>query len=210
MFDTMLADLTAAVVLSIGDYAPIRGAYKQETYGIMREYLYTDGARVQKYKNMFKRAINEAFYPAFDQGLIDGGGSLPREPEEHQWIVARVTQEWGFVNLLFDALRDFKKESTKADYDGEASKRAEGYCRTLDGVYGQGKVFGAKNKMLTFGGNDGAESCATCQKLKGKRHRASWWKNKDLIIYRGNQNYDCGCWQCQHILFSDKGEVFTV
>ncbi len=202
--------LSVTVVLSVGDYAPIRSVYYQMIYGAMREYLYTEDAKITKYKNYFKRAINDQFYPAFEQGLKDGGSEPPLEPEDESWIQARIPQEWGFVDNLFASLRDFKKDSDASEWDAETSARAEGYCRTLDGVYSEGKVRGAKNKMLTFGGQSGKESCITCQKLMGQRHKASWWKNRGLIIERGNSNYECGCWQCQHLLFDDDGNVYTL
>jgi len=118
-----------------------------------------------------------------------------------------------FVEELFQRLKDLKKQVAEEGagiLSGVANKRSEGYARALDGVYSEGKIRGAKNIMLTFGGPDGNESCKTCQKLKGKRHRASWWKNHGLTIYRGNDNYECGCWQCEHFLFDDKGNVYTL
>ena len=116
------------------------------------------------------------------------------------------------MDMLFQQLKELKALAKIDGYqilEGVAEQRAEGYARTLDGIYSEGKIRGAKNKMLTFGGDDGEESCKTCQKYKGQRHRASWWVKRDLIIYRGNMNYECGCWQCQHYFFDDSGNVYT-
>ena len=210
LFD--LSAAAAAIQLSIGDYAPIRQAYKLEVGAAINEYLYTDNVRITRFRNTFKKAILRAFYPAFEQGLVDGGGEAPAQGEDLEWINSRVDQEFSFVDGLFMQLRDLKKqaeEEGRGILEGVADAKSEGYARTLDGVYNQGKVRGAGNKMLTFGGSDGAESCKTCQRLKTQRHRASWWKKHGLIIERGNDNYDCGCWQCEHFLFDDQGHVYT-
>jgi hypothetical protein len=208
MFD--LAQMAALVVLSIGEYASIRSAYYQSIEGSITEYFYTPKVTVVRFRNQVKRAMGKAFSDAFDQGYVDGGGELPASSEDGAWLWSKEKAEMEFIDDLFFAIRDLKKtQPTDAEMQNEAANRAEGYCRTLDGIYSQGKARGAGDTMLTFGGNDGAESCATCQKLKGQEHPASWWKNHDLLIYRGNQNYECGCWQCQHILYSKKGEVFT-
>ena len=208
-----IARAAAVAELSVGDYAPTRNAYQMEVGGYINEYLYTDKARVTKYVSGVKRAIVNAFYPAFEQGLLDGGGTAPAQGDDLEWINSKVEAEFGFVEELFQRLKDLKKQVAEEGpgiLSGVANKRSEGYARALDGVYSEGKIRGAKNIMLTFGGPDGNESCKTCQKLKGKRHRASWWKNHGLTIYRGNANYDCGCWQCEHFLFDDKGNVYTL
>lgn len=196
------------VQLSVGDYAPIRAGYEIEIAGIISEYCSTPGAKVSRFKNQFKRAIQESFYPAFEQGLIDGGGEAPAQGDDLDWINAKAEEEWGNVDMLFQQLKEAKTEDG-FDAGAEASRRAASYAKTLDGVYNQGRLRGAKNKMLTFGGEDGQESCATCQKLKGQRHRASWWVKKGLTIFRGNANYECGCWNCQHYFYDDDGNLFT-
>jgi hypothetical protein len=199
--------------LSIGDYAPIRSAYKMEIAGAVVEYLLTEKAKITKFRNGFKRAIVEAFTDAFYQGYIDGGGDREEvDPGDDEWLTAAMNAEMGHVDMLFQQLKEFKADpdTQPADYEAEADRRAEGYAKTLDGVYNQGKMRGNKNLMLTFGGEDGNESCTTCQKLKGKRHSVRWWISHGLTIFRGNSNYECGCWNCQHFFFDDKGRVYTL
>ena len=213
MSDTPATVFDLAVAqLAIGDYAPIRFEYKATIEGLVRQYLYEDGVRITAFKSAFKRAVQEGFYPAFEQGLTDGGSEPPAVEDDLDWINAKAAAEWGFVDMLFQQLKELKALAKVDGYqilEGVAEARAEGYARTLDGIYSEGKIRGAKNKMLTFGGDDGEESCKTCQKYKGQRHRASWWVKRDLIIYRGNANYECGCWQCQHYFFDDSGNVYT-
>lgn len=199
--------------LSLGDYANIRDAYRLNVWAAITEYFYTEGARITKFRNDMRKAMASSFGEAFAQGIADGGGDYINDPDpaDVEWLAAKQAAEMGYIDALFVQLKDLKAEA-KDDptaTDGEAEKRAENYAKTLDGIYNEGKVRGAKNVMLTFGGPDGHESCATCQKLKGKRHAAKWWIKKGLTIYRGNQNYECGCFNCQHYLFDDKGNIWT-
>jgi hypothetical protein len=209
-----IAEMAAKVQLSVGDYAPIRYSYKMECEGYITEYLYTDNVRVTKFKSNFKKAIVGSFYPAFEQGLIDGGGEAPAQGDDLEWINARVEREFAFVDELFQYLKDLKKQAKEEGikiYEGVAGKRAENYARTLDGVYSTGKMRGAKNQMLTFGGEDGQESCPECQKMRGKRHRASWWIGHGLVPgIPGSVAYSCHGYNCKHFLYNSKGEVFTL
>jgi hypothetical protein len=208
VFDLAIAQLT------LGEYANIRYTYKSIIQGTITEYFYTDNVSITRFRNVWRKAVQEAFYPAFEMGLVDGGGESPAVEDDLAWINAKADAERGFVDELFQRLKELKKlaaEEGRGVLEGVAEARSEGYARTLDGVYSEGKIRGAKNQMLTFGGSDGFESCRTCQRLKGQRHRASWWKSKGLIPGQpGNDNYDCGGYQCQHILFNDKGEIFNV
>lgn len=202
-------------MLSLADYASIRNEYSGAIYGIIEEYLRTDKVRLDKFRNSMKRVMTQDFDRAYAQGFADAGtgSTYPNdaEPEDIDWLAGRIIGELANIDLLFYRLRDLKKEAAEEPglLDGVAYDKAEGYARTLDGIYSEGKMRGGKNVMLTFVGNDGKENCATCRRLKGKRHKASWWTKRGLEIYRGNENYECGCWQCQHFLMTDKGEPWT-
>lgn len=200
--------------LAVGDYAPIRSAYRVEIQGAIIEYLYTEGAKVTKYRNAFKRAIAVAFEEAFNQGYRDGGGDpAQRERGDQQWLNAKMDGEFGYVDMLFQQLRELRSdpEADAAEYQTEAERRSEGYAKTLDGVYSEGKIRGAKNIMLTFGGEDGQESCRECQKYKGQRHRASWWIRRGLVPRQpGNAAFTCHGYNCRHLLFDDMGRVYTI
>lgn len=204
------AVLSKLVQLSTGDYAPIRSAYLMEVSGILTEYLLTDRAKITKYKNAFKRAIASTFYNAFDLGLVDGGGQAPAEGDDLAWINAKVMAEFGYLDSLFQQLKELKSEGKDA-WAGEPERRAEGYARTLDGVYSEGKMRGGRDVMLTFDGDDGQESCPECQKWKGKRHKASFWIKRGLIPGQpGNDAFSCHGYNCRHYLFNDKGEIWTL
>lgn len=202
------------VVLSIGDYAGIRQEYRARLYAEIAEFLSTSANQRTK-ANAAKRAANEAFTAAGDLGYVDGGGTLPMDGDNLKWLNARTTAELANIDALFSQLAETRKdpEFVKSEASDIAETRADGYMATLDSVYNESKVRGAVNLMLTFGGQDGHAPnfpCRTCAKLKGQRHRASWWIKRGLIPYPGNTNFSCGAWQCRHFLFTDKGDLFTI
>lgn len=207
----ILADLIVARAvyqLSLAEYSVIRQAYAADVEQILFDYL-SSNKKVTGFKNRMKRAILDSFYPAFEMGLADGGAEPPAQGDDLDWINARVAEEFGHLDSLFVNARELRGEGVD-EWQGWPAERAEGYARSLDAVYKEGKMRGAKNKMLTFGGSDGKESCRTCQKLKDKRHRASWWVKRGLVPGQpGNGNYECGGWQCEHYLYDDDGKLFV-
>jgi hypothetical protein len=220
MFDPMptiehLAGIAAAVELSLGEYSKIRLAYRMEIEGAISEYLYSDNVKITKFKNNFGKSVLWAFDEAFRMGLKDGSGfSDEMTADDQQWLNARIEKELGFISDLFQQLKDLKSLAKESDdisiLANVAKDKAENYSKTLDGVYGNGKIRGAGDIMLWFSGPDGKESCNTCKRLKkGKPHKASYWKKRGLIVYRGNENYECGCWQCEHYFHDAKGNIYT-
>jgi len=211
-----LSHSAARAQLEIGNYAPIRTQYRNAVYAAVGDFLFTEeGARITRFRNAFKKAVVEAFVPAFEQGMEDGGGEPLARGDDLDWVNAQVDAEFGHIDGLFQDLKALKKQSIEdgiSILDGVADARADGYARGLDAIYNQGRVRGAGNRILTFGGPDGSESCPDCQRMKGQRHRAAWWVGHGLVPARGNPNYQCGTWppNCQHFLFDDAGDVFTV
>lgn len=209
-----LVSFAAIHHLEVGDYAPLREQYRLDVWTAVQDFLYTEeGAKITRFRNAFKRAVLNAFFPAFEQGYQDGGSELPIEPDDSDWINAQQDAEFGYIDKLFQDLKALKKQSLVEGIgilEGVADARAAGYAKGLDGIYNQGRVRGAKNRMLTFGGEDGQESCSTCQRMKGQRHKASWWVKHGLVPGRGNDAFECGGWNCRHFLFDDAGDVFTV
>ena len=208
----LIAESLIVANLALGAYAAIREAHRLTVWGNVQDYLYTANAKVTRFKNEIKKEMLSAFTEAFNEGYLDGGGDPDdKDAADDEWLTAKMNAEIGYIDQMFAQLKELKTEA-KEDPDvlkGVADKRADGYARGLDGIYSEGKIRGAKNMMLTFAGDDGEESCVTCQKMKGQRHRASWWTKRGLTIFRGNTNYECGCYNCQHFLHDDKGSVYT-
>jgi hypothetical protein len=211
--DIALKARQVGAIKADGDITSISADYHSEITAALLTYF--EGGSVTGPRNAFRRAAVEALGDGFDIGYTDGGGELPIDGDALDWLNARIEQEMGFVSAVFEQLKALRKEE---DFDALAwiSERADGYTATLSDLYNQGKLYGAKNKMLTFDGEDGSpdnicqRNNGTCVRLKGKRHKASWWIAHDLIPYRGNPNFDCGAWECQHYLRDDDGNRFTI
>lgn len=207
-------DAAMVIELALGDYAPIRDTYRTSLYAEILGYLSGDNLTARR--NGALKAITNAFNEAGDQGYQDGGGTLDEPDEDYNdWLGTRLDVELYNMRNLFEQLRQTKKdpEFTRDEAFQIANTRSNGYAATLDSIYNESKMRGAKNKMLTFGGQDGHAPdfpCPECKRLKGKRHRAKWFVSRGLVPYPGNPNFTCGNWQCRHFLFDDTGKVFTV
>ncbi len=214
-FNPKTATLASVVELALGDYAGIRQEYRARLYAEIAEFLATSANQRTK-ANAAKRAANEAFTAAGDLGYQDGGGTLPLEGDDLKWLNARTNAELANIDALFSQLAETRKdpEFVKSEASDIAETRADGYVATLDGIYNESKMRGAKNIMLAFGGQDGHAPnfpCRTCAKCKKEPfHRASWWVKRGLIPYPGNTNFVCGCWACKHFMYTKSGDLFTI
>lgn len=185
---------------------------KKDYYAAVRVailgYL-VQSASSTKFKNDMKRAVAESFPEAFYAAYAAGGGE-DVEKEDDEWLTARMNAELGYIDVLFQNLKGVKDEELPPkELVIEAEFHAEGYTRTLDGVWAQGLLRGQKNKMLTMAGEDGAENCTDCRRLKGKRYSARKWLRVGIPGVPGN-GYACGGYNCEHFLKDDEGAQWTL
>ena len=208
--------VAAVAIRAVGSYSATRDRYYSEIEKTIAQYLSGTGT-VALPKGHIKREMATAFVDAFETGWMEtaGGDTYEPESEDISWLASRTSQELGFIDSLFVSMKEMRDSSTKedpltsAEIYGYAADKAVMYSRTLDLVNAQGMLRGGKNVMLTFDGEDGKESCATCQKYKGQRHRAKWWVSRDLIPGPGNTNYECNGYNCMHELQDDDGEMWA-
>lgn len=194
-----------------GDFSSIRDQYYEATYTVVRDYLKSSD-RATSYKSAMSRNVVEAFGPAAEQGYRDGGSEPPLEDDVNDWLTAAQSSELANVGSLFVSLKMLRdgSEEGELDADSEAEARASGYASTLDYIYNTAVLYGSGNKMLTFTGSDGTESCSSCKSLKGQRHKASWWIAHDSVPPSGS-NLECSAGgKCEHILEDDNGVQVTV
>lgn len=170
---------------------------------------YFEGGSIVTARNAFKRAMVEAFGAIYDRAWVEAGGVLPVSAEALAWLNTRVDAEMGYIDMLFQQARELRGEPD-FDYHTWANQRADGYVNTLTSVYNMAAVRAMKkSQMVTFDGDDGAESCDTCQWLKGQRHRLSWFIAHDYIPPFGG-GLDCAKGgKCKHGLFDEKGYQIT-
>lgn len=191
-----------------GDYDTVRTRYWESVYGAVSGYLESTG-RSTSYKSAMGQAVGTAFLTAAEAGYVDGGGELPFDEDTGAWLASATDKELSNVDSLFVSLAMLRKEPD-TDPIEEGFKRAEGYANTLDSVYNTALLYGLKNKMLTFDGEDGEKSCDSCKRLKGQRHRASWWISHDYVPPCGAE-LDCSAGgRCMHYLVDDDGVQMTM
>lgn len=138
---------------------------------------------------------------ALRDGLEDGGvqtvdsdgNPLPLEPDEqaiyNDWLVQQSVYVTNFGRSLTAG------EPVKAE-----DRAAIWANKSLMTLYDEGIASANGNAMMEFAGDDGEESCATCQRLKGQRHRMKNWKRRKLRPQVDTENFKCGGWQCKHVL----------
>lgn len=203
IFDILRADPLVTPYLSADGWRILRAAagfdgirntYWAIIYDAVEGYL-TNNKPVTVFKNDMKRGMSDAFVQAAELAYQDAGADLPLDEDTLAWLVGMQSAEFGHIDDLFARL--------KAEWDGidpvhEAFARADGYTKTLDAIYAEAKMRGSKNATAEFVGDDGAESCVDCQKMKGKRHRLQYIIDNDLIPRPGNTNYACNGYHCEH------------
>lgn len=187
--------------------AEMRRDYYEAVRLAILGYL-VQNASSTKFKNDIKRAVATAFPEAFYAAYAVGGGE-DVEAEDDAWLTARMNAEFGFIDLLFQNLKGVKDEELPPrELVNESEYHAENYARTLEGIWAQGLLRGQKNKMLEMYGEDGAENCRDCRRLKGKRYSARKWLRVGIPGVPGN-SYECGGYNCQHRLRDDEGVQWT-
>lgn len=206
-----LAQAQKVLELTLAEYSKIRADYWATTYDVVYEYV-TSSSAVTAFKSRLKRAMVEAFTKVGDIAWQDGGNKLPLDEDTNAWLTSKMNAELGYIDNTFETLRLLRKEETEETIQDvaihQAFSRADGYANTLDGLYSSIKVMSAGSRMLSFVGEDGDESCGDCRRYKNKRHKASWWVAHDAIP--PNRNFECHGYRCQHVLVTDKGELFTI
>lgn len=199
------------LILKQNNLAPLMEQYRAAFAGALTAFLLKKADKAST-KNALKTSITTFFLLAFLTGYRKGsGGSDALGDEDQVWIDVRTAAEIGFMFSLVDQLAGLDTSNmSEADLRALAQARALAYSLTLIAIYNQGLLRGNRNIFLTFGGIDGAESCRTCQRLKGRRKRARWWIDNHLVPGEpGNSNYECKGYRCLHDLMTDDGAVYT-
>lgn len=194
------------VIKSSSDYGAIRDGLWIAIYDSIYDYLNGD-LTIASARNKMTLALSEAYISSADVAYQDGGGVLPLDEDTASYANGELQAQLGFADSLFATLKGLKKEG---DYNAntEAADHADGYTRSLDGLYNGVKVNAAGSTMLTFDGSDGKESCKDCKRYKGQRHKASWWISRNAVP--PSHLFECGGWNCEHFLVDDNGKEFTI
>jgi hypothetical protein len=72
--------------------------------------------------------------------------------------------------------------------------------KSMQEIFSYGIISGDRNGMYEVTGEDGLESCKTCQRIKPQVHRYKDWYNRRMRPGIDTENYDCGGFHCNHRL----------
>lgn len=187
------------------DYANVRADYEQRLFDSFISAA--SSSRTTSQRNAAKRAVVDDVSAAFYAGYADAGGE-DTEADDEQWLTARQNEELGHLDGVFQWLKEQRDAETITEDAVQA--RVEAWASTLDGIYNEGKLRGAKNKMLTWRLGDTENHCATCAKLDGGRHSAKWYLARDYIPRKPQAAMECGGWKCDCSLEDDDGNEVTL
>lgn len=191
--DVTADDNTALVTKSIDDTT---AAFIDEIKAIMQDGI----ARTITKAGCAARirgAITRYGKAAYIDGLEDGCVSADEFSEDDQLKVSDIAvYDTQYVTDLVNEIY------SEAGMKGTPESRAPLWQSTSDQFYYAGIQSADKNGMYEFTGDDGKENCTTCAKLKGQKHRMSWWVSKELRPGIDHDNFECGTWpnHCMHYL----------
>ena len=203
-----LRALFVGAVKADGDLTSIKARYHDAITEALINYFEGKGS-VTVPSNKIKQAAAQYLGESFNLGWADGGGGGIPDDDARDWYVARLDMEFGYIGVLLQEAKELRKEDD-FDYFSWLTDRADGYTRTTREFYNEGKLRSSRDVMVTFVGDDGAESCPECQTLKNQRHRVSWFVRRNFVPPHGT-GLSCHRGRyCRHFLQNDKGERVTV
>lgn len=176
-------------------------AFSSEFYALLEAAAVGDTERRQWAAGV-RRILRQYGRQAYRDGLIDGGVTDEEfSPEDETEASNLISAQSEFVTNL--GAKFFSEGLTMAEI---ATKPEMWVNKSLTPFYSAGVASANRNQMMEFVGDDGEESCETCQRLKGQRHRAKDWRRKGLWPGEDTDQYVCGGWQCFHKLVPVSGK----
>lgn len=210
------------VIADVADYLQRRnvGRATKSINEVIREYRDTlirwvvDAANGNMGTSAFTRAMTDELgsdsIAVYQEGMREGGIKDPAAEMDDSdgaaiddWLGTQIPYVSGFAS---DAVAVSKLEGEEwAAARTVMLGRVDNWVMALESLGRAGTAAAKGDPMMTFGGEDGDESCDECQKYKGQRHKRSWWESRGLLG-RPNENFGCGRYDnCQHYFSYDDG-----
>lgn len=157
---------------------------------------------------------------AYVNGLKAGGYTAALDTEQQQVIHNFLVGQIDYIDNLGQQLEagrfqpaqpivkavtvDGKFATSRkglGDVVGFIRQKAEMWVtKSLKRMFEAGRLFADPEGLYAFAGDDGVESCPTCQRLKGQVHALVDWHAASLVPGVDTDAYDCGGYNCQHDL----------
>jgi hypothetical protein len=203
-----LSPITRAALKASGDYTSIRAEMSGGIHDAIYDYL-TGSGYITIYKALMAAAISQAYIETADIAYQDAGAELPLDPETAAWARAELDAQLGFVDQLFENLRELRKEDD-VNATAEALARANGYASGLDGFYNEAVLRGSRNQMVTWHLGATEKHCKTCASLDGHRHKISWLVDNDYIPRKPGAGMECNGYNCDCSITDKDGNEITI
>jgi hypothetical protein len=193
--------------LKAAGYAGIRTVMHGGIFGSVFGYL--SGGSLADARGRMSIVVSEAYIETADAAYQDGGGELPLDPDTAAWAREQLAAQLAYVDELFADLKELRKQG---DFDAGAIAiaRADGWTRGLDGFFNEAKLRGSNNKMVTWHLGATEKHCKTCASLDGKRHKISWFVDRNYIPRKPGADLECGGYRCDCTLTDDSGNELTI
>ena len=142
---------------------------------------------------------------AYRDGLADGGVEVgegkPLGDSDTAKVNSLAADQSSFVTNISATL--FKGDGiSDAVTDGKPAQWFRGSIRPF---HTAGLLSADKNGMYRVVGNDGADGCIDCARLKPQVHRLRNWQKRNLILGTVGQSTMCEGWECKHSLQRTRG-----
>lgn len=149
---------------------------------------------------LVRAMVRKYVQKAYEDGLKAGGVDDAPDDDDLSNIANIVSEQSGYITDFVSRVWD----DEMADVD--PSPRVElWFNKSIYPGYLGGLESADKNGMYEFAGDDGDNSCDTCQRLSGQVHRLKDWARKRLRPKMDTDNFDCGGFRCNHTLVKTRG-----
>lgn len=156
----------------------------------------------RRFGTVFRGMIRKYGQKAYEDGLVSGGVEDAPDSDDLATIADIAVEQSAYVTSLGDAI--FVDETNINDYEAKARLW---WNKSIMPFNYAGIESADANGLYEFAGDDGADSCDTCQRLSGQVHRMKDWVKKQLRPGQDTDNFDCGGYRCNHSLVKTRGRA---
>lgn len=191
-----------AAGLTFKDYLGTQAEFVTNITDLITAGMNSDVSR-RRFGTVLRGQLSRLGRKAYEDGLQEGGVDVAEDglsEDDLSTIATILAEQSGYVTNFANSLFS----GTQVDAESRAMLWAH---KSLDRFYMAGLSSADANGMYEFAGEDGEESCDTCKRLKGQKHRLKDWTKKGLRPGVDTDNFDCGGWQCRHMLVRTTGRA---
>lgn len=150
------------------------------------------------------RALLEEYGPAVYIASLEDCG-VPEEDmtgEDDDAISGWVTDQKGYVSDFAQAVIDARGDDLAAE---AVRGRVDTWAASARALATLACMSAKQNQAVTWKYGETEAHCSTCASLNGKRHRMSWFIERDYIPQQPGAAMECGGWRCLCTLTDSEG-----